>query len=393
MSPHVLNFGAGPAKIPREVLEKAQREFLNVNGTGMSVMELSHRSKPFGAILAKTKADLKEIMNIPDNYKILFMQGGATTEFACIFYNLIAAKQEALRKAGKEDEEIVIDYLVSGAWSSKAAQEAERLKPAVTGNPVRVHRVFDVKASKGKYGSIPEASEWQLSDPKKNNVAYVYYCDNETVHGVEYPSVPEVDPSVPLVADISSNFLSRPIDVSKFGVIYGGAQKNLGPSGVTIVIVRDDLLVDLTVGPIRPLMLDFKTMADNDSMYNTPPTFAIYMVGLTLEWLKEQGGLEVITEQNKRKAEKLYKVIDDSHLYTSPVEPACRSRMNVVFKLPNEELEKEFLKGAEERNMQQLKGHRSVGGIRASIYNALPEEEVDALIAYMTEFEKAHIIS
>lgn len=325
-------------------------------------MELSHRSKPFGAILEKTKQDLRKLMDIPSNYSILFMQGGATTEFASVFYNLVAKKQQELKEAGKEGEEIVVDYLVTGAWSSKAAQEAERLIPTVIGNRVRVNRAVNVKQKNGgKFGTIPAESEWELTDPKKHHVAYVYYCDNETVHGVEFQSIPKVDPSVPLVTDVSSNFLSRPIDVSQFGIVYGGAQKNLGPAGVTIVIVRNDLLVDLNVGPIRPLMLDFKTAADNDSMYNTPPTFAIYMVGLTLEWLIEQGGLEGIQKANNRKAEKLYKVIDESKVYTSPVAKDCRSHMNVVFNLKTEELEKEFLKGAEERNMHQLKGHRSVG--------------------------------
>lgn len=325
-------------------------------------MELSHRSKTFGVILEKTKKDLTELMEIPSNYSILFMQGGATTEFASVFYNLIAAKQDELKKAGKEGEEIVVDYLVTGAWSSKAAQEAERLIPTVIGNPVRVNRALNVKKlNGGKFGVIPPQSEWKLTDAKKHNVAYVYYCDNETVHGVEFQFIPEIDSNVPLVTDVSSNFLSRPIEVSKFGIIYGGAQKNLGPAGVTIVVIRNDLLVDLNVGPIRPLMLDFKTAADNDSMYNTPPTFAIYMVGLTLEWLIEQGGLKSIQELNNRKSDKLYKVIDDSKLHKSPVEANCRSHMNVVFNLTTEELEKEFLKGAEERNMHQLKGHRSVG--------------------------------
>jgi phosphoserine aminotransferase len=333
-----------------------------VNGTGMSVMELSHRSKPFGAILAKTKSDLTQLMNIPDNYSILFMQGGATTEFASVFYNLVAKKQQELKEAGKEGEEIVVDYLVTGAWSSKAAQEAERLIPTVIGNPVRVNRALDVKkVNGGKFGIIPPQSEWNLTDSTKHNVAYVYYCDNETVHGVEFQSIPEISQGVPLVTDVSSNFLSRPIDVSKFGIVYGGAQKNLGPAGVTITVIRNDLLVDLNLGPLRPLMLDFKTAADNDSMYNTPPTFAIYMVGLTLEWLVEQGGLKAIEEINNRKSEKLYNVIDQSQLYNTPVEKSCRSHMNVVFRLANEELEKEFLKGAEERNMHQLKGHRSVG--------------------------------
>ncbi|KAI8364575.1 phosphoserine aminotransferase [Blakeslea trispora] len=391
MSSHVLNFGAGPAKIPKEVLLKAQKEFLNVNDTGMSVMELSHRSKAFGSILEKTKKDLIELMNIPDNYSILFMQGGATTEFASIFYNLVARKQEELKKNGKEGEEIVVDYIVTGSWSSKAAQEAERLVPTVIGNPVRVNRALDVKKiNGGKFGIIPPQSEWNLTDPKKHNVAYVYYCDNETVHGVEFQVTPQVDEQVPLVADVSSNFLSRPVNVSQHGIIYGGAQKNLGPAGVTIVVVRNDLLTDLNIGPIRPLMLDFKTAADNDSMYNTPPTFAIYMVGLTLEWLKEKGGLQGISEVNERKASKLYTCIDQSKLYKCPVEPHCRSKMNVVFRLSSEELEKEFLKAAEAKNMQQLKGHRSVGGIRASIYNALPEEDVDTLIQFMHDFEKHH---
>ncbi|KAI8327358.1 phosphoserine aminotransferase [Choanephora cucurbitarum] len=392
MSSHVLNFGAGPAKIPQEVLLKAQKEFLNVNDTGMSVMELSHRSKAFGSILEKTKNDLTELMNIPDHYSILFMQGGATTEFASVFYNLVAHKQEELKKQGKEGEEIVVDYIVTGSWSSKAAQEAERLVPTVTGNPVRVNRALDVKKiNGGKFGTIPPQSEWNLTDPEKHNVAYVYYCDNETVHGVEFQFTPEVDARVPLVTDVSSNFLSRPVDVSKHGIVYGGAQKNLGPAGVTIVVVRNDLLADLNVGPVRPLMLDFKTAADNDSMYNTPPTFAIYMVGLTLEWLKEKRGLQGISEVNQRKASKLYACIDQSQLYKCPVEPHCRSKMNVVFRLSSEELEKEFLKDAEARNMHQLKGHRSVGGIRASIYNALPEEDVDALIQFMQDFEKQHL--
>lgn len=330
-------------------------------------MELSHRSKPFGAILKKTKDDLTKLMGIPDNYSILFMQGGATTEFASVFYNLVAAKQKELKDQGKEGEEIVVDYIVTGAWSSKAAQEAERLIPTVVGNPVRVNRALDVKKANGKFGSIPSQSEWKLTDPKTHNVAYVYYCDNETVHGVEFQFVPEVDPSVPLVTDVSSNYLSRPIDVSRYGVVYGGAQKNLGPAGVTIVVVRNDLMVDLNVGPIRPLMLDFKTAADNDSMYNTPPTFAIYMVGLTLEWIQEQGGLEGLDQANSHKAEKLYKTIDESKIYTSPVEPNCRSLMNVVFRCTSENLEKEFLKGAEELNMHQLKGHRSVGELYWSI--------------------------
>ncbi|ORX54451.1 phosphoserine aminotransferase [Hesseltinella vesiculosa] len=379
-TPHVLNFGAGPAKIPKSVLQRAQGEMLNFDNSGMSVMELSHRSKTFGKVLSHTKAMIKSLMNVPDNYEILFMQGGATTQFAALFYNLVAAKQQQLGQ-----DEVFVDYVVTGAWSNKAAQEADRL---ATANPaVKVNRVTHSKQDFGKYGDVAPSSAWQFSDPAKT--AYVYYCDNETVHGVEFDHVPEVDPRVPLVADVSSNFMSRPIDVSKFALLYGGAQKNLGPAGVSIVIMRKDLLTDINVGPVRPLMLDFKTMADNDSMYNTPPTFGIYMVGLVLDWLEEQGGLEGIGKVNKTKADKLYEAIDTSPLFACPVAPAYRSRMNVVFTTPNEDLDKAFLTGAEARNMVQLKGHRSMGGIRASIYNSMPEDEVDQLIAYMKEFEQS----
>jgi phosphoserine aminotransferase len=389
-TPYVLNFGAGPAKIPAPVLKRAQAELLNFDNSGMSIMELSHRSKTFGKVLAHTKDTLTQLMDIPDNYEILFMQGGATTQFSAIFYNLVAAKQQQQIKEGKEDEEIYVDYIVSGGWSSKAAQEADRLIKGEN-NKVIVNRVTDSKKHYGKYGQMQPSSEWQFSPAEKT--AYVYYCDNETVHGVEFSDVPKVDPRVPLVADVSSNFLSKPIDVKKFGVIYGGAQKNLGPAGVSIVIVRKDLLADINIGPLRPLMLDFKTVADNDSMYNTPPTFAIYMVGLVLDYLVEQGGLHQIEQANKKKAEKLYKVIQESPMYSSPVDPSCQSRMNVVFRLKSEALEKEFLEGAEKKHMVQLKGHRSVGGIRASIYNSMPEEDVDQLIAYMLDFEKEHPIN
>ncbi|KAI9248234.1 phosphoserine aminotransferase [Phascolomyces articulosus] len=378
----VYNFGAGPAKIPESVLKRAQVELLNYGNTGMSVMELSHRSKTFGEILARTKSNLRNLLDIPDNYEILFMQGGATTQFSAIFYNLVAAKQAAIG----EDKDIAVDYFVTGSWSNKACQEAERLSQDMP--HVRVNRVADAKKLTGKYGQVPAQDTWQLSDPEQT--AYVYYCDNETVHGVEFANVPEVDPRVPLVADMSSNFLSRPVDVKKFGVIYGGAQKNLGPAGVTLVIVRKDLVVDLKKGPLRPLMLDYQTMLDNDSMYNTPPTFAIYMVGLTLEWLLEHGGLTGIQVVNARKSGKLYDAIDRLSLFKSPVQPDSRSKMNVVFNLTTPELEKEFLKGGEERNMVQLKGHRSVGGVRASIYNAMPEEHIDKLIEYMEEFQNQH---
>lgn len=335
----------------------------------MSVMELSHRSKAFAEILARTKANLRKLMNMPENYEILFMQGGATTQFSAIFYNLVAAKQAALQQ---DDAPIVVDYFVTGSWSSKAAQEAERLAQGM-GGKVRVNRVVDTKKLTGSYSEVPAREHWQLTDPKQHHVAYAYYCDNETVHGVEFPQIPEVDPSVPLVADMSSNFLSKPVDVSKFGIIYGGAQKNLGPAGVTLVIIRKDLIVDdLATGPLRPLMLDYKTMADNDSMYNTPPTFAIYMVGLTLEWLLEQGGLKAVAAVNRRKAKKLYDAIDDLPIFKCPVREGSRSNMNVVFRLASEDLEKAFLKGAEERNMVQLKGHRSVGTWKTGWYILIP---------------------
>lgn len=312
-------------------------------------MELSHRSKTFGKILSEAKADLTSLLDIPDNYEILFMQGGGTTLFSAIVYNLLAAK-------GKPDA--LVDYCVSGSWSQKASEEAKRLG-------ANVNIVFNTKKSTGSYTSIPPESEWKLSGP---DAAYVYYCDNETVHGVEFPSVPTIDPSVPLVTDMSSNILSRKVDVSKFAVIYAGAQKNIGPSGVTIVIVRKDLLTSLqsaseipSGGLVIPQMLDFKTLADNDSLYNTPPTYAIYMSGLVFKHMLENGGVEKYAEVNDRKASNLYQAIDKSKIYKAPVIAGFRSKMNVPFRIYPEPLEAEFLKGAEARNMVQLKGHRSVG--------------------------------
>jgi phosphoserine aminotransferase len=331
------------------VLEKAQSELLNYDNTGMSVMELSHRGKTFAKILAEAKANLTTLLNIPDNYEILFMQGGGTTQFSAVVYNLLAAK-------GKPDAPV--DYCVSGSWSQKASEEAKRLG-------ANVNIVFNSKKSTGSYTSIPPESEWKLSGA---DAAYVYYCDNETVHGVEFPFVPTVDPSVPLVADMSSNILSRKVDVSKFAIIYAGAQKNIGPSGVTIVIIRKDLLTPLQSateipagGLVIPQMLDFKTLADNDSLYNTPPTYAIYMSGLVFKYMLENGGVDKYAEVNDRKASKLYHAIDNSKIYKAPVAPAVRSKMNVPFRIYPEPLEAEFLKGAEARNMVQLKGHRSVG--------------------------------
>ncbi|CAB4419174.1 unnamed protein product [Rhizophagus irregularis] len=357
--PKVYNFGAGPSALPLSVLEKAQREFLNYENTGMSVMEISHRSKTFENLLNKTKHDFKTLLQVPDNYEILFMQGGGCTQFSAVIYNLLAAKRQQI----PEEEEFnpPLDYFVTGSWSAKAADEAKRLY-----NNVNI--VIDVKKSKGSFGSIPPKEEWKLSGSK---AAFVYYCDNETINGVEFPFIPDIDPSVPLVCDMSSNILSRKFDVSKFGVIYAGAQKNIGPAGVTVVIVRNDLLTnpksvnDKDNGvTVIPTMLSYKVFVDNNSLYNTPPMFSIYISGLVFEWSLQLGGVEAIEEINKEKSKKIYDLIDKSKIYRSFVDKPVRSRMNAPFRIVPEELEKEFLAGAEELRMVQLKGHRSVGGIR-----------------------------
>lgn len=383
--PKVYNFGAGPSALPLSVLEKAQREFLNYENTGMSVMEISHRSKTFENLLNKTKHDFKTLLQVPDNYEILFMQGGGCTQFSAVIYNLLAAKRQQI----PEEEEFnpPLDYFVTGSWSAKAADEAKRLY-----NNVNI--VIDVKKSKGSFGSIPPKEEWKLSGSK---AAFVYYCDNETINGVEFPFIPDIDPSVPLVCDMSSNILSRKFDVSKFGVIYAGAQKNIGPAGVTVVIIRNDLLTkpksvndkDNEVTVI-PTMLSYKVFADNNSLYNTPPMFSIYVSGLVFEWLLQLGGVEAIEEINKEKSKKIYDLIEKSKIYRSFVDKPVRSRMNAPFRIVPEELEKEFLAGAEELRMVQLKGHRSVGGIRISMYNSVTLEEIDFLINYMIEFDKKH---
>ncbi|CAG8559979.1 9659_t:CDS:1 [Cetraspora pellucida] len=386
-TPNVWNFGAGPAKLPTSVLQRAQAELLNYNNTGMSVMELSHRSKEFDNLHNKAQRDLRTLLNIPDNYKILFMQGGGNTQFAVVVYNLLAAKRHQIDDDLEEEFNPPLDYLITGSWSLKAAEEAKKLY-----NNVNI--VFDAKKFYGSYGSIPPKEDWKLSGSK---AAYVYYCDNETVNGVEFNNIPEIDPSVPLVCDMSSNILTRRVDISKFGVIYAGAQKNIGAAGLTVVIVREDLLVrsknfdNKSSGiPAIPSMLDYKIMADHNSLYNTPPTFSIYISSLVFEWLLELGGVEAIEKTNLTKAKKLYEIIDNSKIYKSPVEKSVRSRMNVPFKIQREELESEFLKGAIELGMLQLKGHRSVGGIRASMYNAMTLEGVDFLIEYMMAFERKH---
>ncbi|MDH4290354.1 MAG: 3-phosphoserine/phosphohydroxythreonine transaminase [Aquincola sp.] len=353
----VFNFSAGPAALPEPVLRRAAEEMLDWHGSGMSVMEMSHRGREFIGIAAKAEADLRELLAVPSNYKVLFMQGGAIGENAVVPMNLLRGKSS-------------IDFVDTGEWSKKSIKEAKK------------YAAVNVAASAADtgYDRVPARAQWKLDA----NAAYVHICSNETIGGVEYHFTPDVG-EVPLVADMSSDILSRPVDVSKYGLIYAGAQKNIGPAGLTIVIVRDDLIGQAL--PITPSAFDFKTVADNESMYNTPPTYAIYIAGLVFEWLKERGGLAAIAEHNRRKAAVLYDYLGTTAFYNSPVQADCRSLMNVPFKLRDESLDAAFLKGAEAKGMVQLKGHRSVGGMRASIYNAMPIEGVQTLVAYMKEFE------
>jgi phosphoserine aminotransferase len=357
----VYNFSAGPAMLPQEVLEKAQAEMLDWHDSGMSVMEMSHRGKEYMSIAAQAEADLREVMAIPDNYKVLFLQGGASSQFAMVPLNLLRGKGTA-------------DYYRTGSWSKKAIAEAKRY--------CDVNVVADTEID-GKFTTAPEEGSVKFNP----DAAYVHYTPNETIEGVEFSYVPDTG-SVPLVADMSSTILSRAIDVSKFAVIYAGAQKNIGPAGLTIAIVRDDLIGEVKEG--TPTMFDYAVHANNESMYNTPATYAWYLAGLVFAWLKENGGLAAMAEVNQRKAAKLYAAIDASKFYANPVATHCRSWMNVPFTLPNADLDAAFLEGAKAKNLITLKGHRSVGGMRASIYNAMPEAGVDALIAFMAEFEKAH---
>ncbi|KPJ92104.1 MAG: hypothetical protein AMJ55_10300 [Gammaproteobacteria bacterium SG8_15] len=355
----VYNFSAGPAAIPEEVLTQAGEELLDWQGSGMSVMEMSHRGKEFMSIAEQAEADLREILAIPANYKVLFLQGGASTQFAMIPMNLAAS--------GKAD------YINTGSWSKKAIAEAKRF--------TQVNIAATTEDS--KFSCAPEQEELKLD----SSAAYVHYTPNETIGGVEFSYVPETG-DVPLVADMSSTILSRPIDVSRYGIIYAGAQKNIGPAGLTVVIIRDDLLDK--AGDNVPAMLNYKTHVENDSMYNTPPTYAWYVAGLVFQWIKRKGGLSAMAEINLRKADKLYAAIDNSPFYQNPVEHGSRSWMNVPFTLANAELDPMFLLQAKEAGLVTLKGHRSVGGMRASIYNAMPEAGVDALIAFMADFEKRH---
>ena len=355
----VFNFSAGPAMLPIEVLERARDEMLDWNRSGMCVMEMSHRGKEFVSIAEKAEAALRELMDIPANYKVLFLQGGASSQFAMVPMNLLRGRKHA-------------DYLNTGDWSKKAIKEAKRFCEV------------NIAASTedGNFVRAPCQDELHLS----GDAAYVHYTPNETIRGVEFPYVPETH-GVPLVADMSSTILSRPIEVTKYGLIYAGAQKNIGPAGLVIVIVREDLIGDTVAG--TPTMFDYKTHADEGSMYNTPPTYSWYIAGLVFEWLKERGGLAAMAAINERKAKRLYDAIDSSGgFYRSPVEPACRSWMNVPFTLADAALDETFLKEAKGAGLVALKGHRSVGGMRASIYNAMPEAGVDALVAFMGDFMK-----
>lgn len=351
-----FNFCAGPAALPESVLLQAQNELVNFRGAGLSVMEMSHRSTEVVAIAEQAERDFRELLSISDDYAVLFLQGGASTQFSAVPLNLLGDKSS-------------VDYVNTGQWSKKAIKEAQKFA------------AVNVVASSEdtNFTSIPNIDSWQL-DPK---AAYLHYTPNETIGGVEFLWTPEVD--VPLVADMSSTILSRPIEVNKFGVIYAGAQKNIGPAGLTMVIVRRDLLGQASAH--CPTMLDYKTAADNDSMYNTPPTYGLYLAGLVFAWLKEQGGLSAMAALNKRKADKLYGYIDNSSFYANPVEIASRSLMNVPFTLANADRDKAFLAEAEESGLLNLKGHRSIGGMRASIYNAVPEAAVDTLVAFMKDFE------
>jgi len=355
--PRAYNFSAGPAMLPETVLEQAKTELLDWRGAGMSVMEMSHRGKEFVSIAEQAEADLRELLMIPKDYKVLFLQGGATSQFAMIPMNLLRGKMKA-------------DYLNTGIWSEKAIAEAKRY--------CQVNVVATGKDK--KFTTVPERNSWNCDI----DAAYFHYTPNETINGVEMHTVPDV--SVPIVADMSSTILSRPIDVSKFGLIYAGAQKNIGPAGLTIVIVREDLLGDTILS--TPIMFDYKAQVEAESMLNTPPTYAWYIAGLVFKWVKAQGGLIAMGERNQRKAEKLYQAIDNSSFYANPVDPTYRSWMNVPFTLANPDLEKTFLSEAKDVGLMTLAGHRSVGGMRASIYNAMPEQGIATLVDFMKDFEK-----
>jgi len=353
----IYNFSAGPAMLPAEVLARAGDEMLDWRGSGMSVMEMSHRGKEFMSIAAEAEADLRSLLAIPANYKVLFLQGGATLQFAQVPMNLLRGNAKA-------------DYVITGEWSKKAIKEAKNYCDAA------------VAASSEDRNFTYAPKTWNV----RKDAAYVHYCSNETIGGVEYHEVPKAE--IPLVADASSHFLSRPLDVARFGLIYAGAQKNAGPAGLTFVIVREDLIGKTEKG--TPTVMDYKLQADADSMLNTPACYPMYVAGLVFKWLKQQGGLAAIEKKNIEKAKLLYDYLDQSEFFHNPVAKEDRSRMNVPFTLRDSALDAEFLKGAEARGMVQLKGHRSVGGMRASIYNAMPIDGVRALVQYMKDFERQH---
>ncbi len=356
----VYNFAAGPAVLPEEVLKEAAEEMLDYRGCGMSVMEMSHRSKMFEEILNNAEADIRELMNIPDNYKVLFLQGGASTQFAMIPMNLMKNR--------------VADYILTGQWSKKAYQEAQKFG-----------KVNAVASSADKtFSYIPDCSDLPISP----DADYVYICQNNTIYGTKYNKLPNTKGKT-LVADVSSCFLSEPVDVTQYGIIYGGAQKNIGPAGVVVAIIREDLITE-DVLPGTPAMLTYKTHADARSLYNTPPCYGIYICGKVFNWLKKMGGLEVMKERNEKKAALLYDFLDHSHLFKGTVVPEDRSLMNVPFVTGSEEMDAAFVKAAKEAGLENLKGHRTVGGMRASIYNAMPYEGVEKLVAFMKEFEAKH---
>jgi len=357
---HIWNFGSGPAMLVPAVLEQAKAELLNWHGKGMSVMEMSHRGKEFVAIAAEAEADLRSLMGIPANYKVLFLQGGATAQFAAVPMNLLRGKGSA-------------DFVLTGEWSRKALAEARKYcRPNVAAT-----------AEDRNFTYVPKQASWRLSP----EAAYVHVCTNETIGGVEYHWTPDTG-DVPLVSDMSSHILSRPVDVSRYGLIFAGAQKNIGPAGLVIVIVREDLIGHAQ--PDTPNILDFKLQADADSMLNTPPTFAVYLAGLTFKWLLARGGLAAMERENIAKANLLYDCLDAIDFYSAPVAKEDRSRMNVPFRLKDDSLDAKFLAEAEARGLSQLKGHRSVGGMRASIYNAMPLEGVEALAGFLREFARRH---
>ena len=358
MTERIHNFSAGPAVLPVPVLEEAQRDMLSLPGVGMSVMEISHRSKTFDEIFSRAETGLRQLLNIPANYHVLFLQGGASLQFSMIPINFLPAGGSA-------------DYIVTGSWGKKALKEAKRAGATnVAAN-----------MADGGFTRVPSADELKLD----TKAAYVHITTNETIEGVEWKSEPEVG-DVPLIADASSDILSHPIPVEKYGAIYAGAQKNMGPSGVTLVIVRDDLLTKIPDG--LHTMLDYRTHVNNKSLYNTPNTWGIYIISLVCKWLSDKGGLEAMHRENEAKAQLIYDAIDATDFYRGHADADARSIMNVTFRLPSEELEKKFASEATKQGLDGLKGHRSVGGIRASIYNALPLESVTALVAFMREFEK-----